>query len=145
VGNGDGKQIKVASDPQSRKLRAIETIFEGNILAALSEIIFHGQTDKIKWQASVLMKLLAKYGPSPRVFVAIKEKNCLDALISLRNVPNCKKVSPSRLFPCFMAAIFFTFGTAISLAPPCLMGPKVVTSIVILKIELDRFCSFQDA
>lgn len=89
-------QTAVAKDPQMRRI-ACETIFECDILSALNQIIFNGETSRIRWQAAVLMKLLAMYGPTRHVCTAMKEKGCLDALIALRSVQHCKEVSLSHL------------------------------------------------
>lgn len=88
--------IAVAQDLHNHR-HAIETIVDGDILPALNKIIFEGKRGgKIKYNAVVLMKLLAMYGPS-KVFVAIKEKHCLDALISLRGEPECKAMADAAL------------------------------------------------
>ncbi|KAG0625392.1 hypothetical protein M758_2G051200 [Ceratodon purpureus] len=85
-------QTSVAKDPQTRKY-ACETIFECDILSALNQIIFNGETSRIRWQAAVLMKLLAMYGPTKHVCSAMKAKGCLDALITLRNVQHCNEMA----------------------------------------------------
>lgn len=114
MGNGDGKQTAVAKDPQFRKA-ACEAIYECDILLALNEIIFCGETSRIRWQAAVLMKLLAMYGPTAKVCLAILEKHSIDALITLKTVQHCNEVSSSRLCPCLMAVTFLTIQAVISL------------------------------
>ncbi|KAG0613592.1 hypothetical protein M758_6G114000 [Ceratodon purpureus] len=83
----------VAKDPDTRR-QACETIFscDKDLLLNLNTIMFEGETSRIKWQAAVLMKLLAMYGPTSKVCSAIKVSGSLDALNQLRDVQHCKEV-----------------------------------------------------
>ncbi|KAG0597876.1 hypothetical protein M758_12G027400 [Ceratodon purpureus] len=84
--------MEVAKDPQTRKV-ACETIFGCDILSALNEILFNGETRGVKRQVAVLMKLLAMYGPTKQVCSTMKAKGCLDALIALRTVHHCTETA----------------------------------------------------
>lgn len=99
-------QTAVAKDPQTRRV-ACETIFECDIFLALNEIIYNGETSRIRWQAAVLMKLLAMYGPTKHVCSAMKAKGCLDALMALKDVQHCKEVSLSRLSTCIAVILCY--------------------------------------
>jgi hypothetical protein len=99
-------QTAVAKDPQTRRV-ACETIFDCDIFLALNEIIFNGETSRIRWQAAVLMKLLAMYGPTRHVCNAMRAKHCLDALNVLRNVQHCREVSLSRLSTCIAVILCY--------------------------------------
>ncbi|KAG0553640.1 hypothetical protein KC19_12G027400 [Ceratodon purpureus] len=84
----------VAKDPDTRR-QACETIFSCDnldLLLNLNTIMFEGETSRIKWQAAVLMKLLAMYGPTSKVCRAMKVSGSLDALNELRDVQHCKEV-----------------------------------------------------
>ena len=84
-------QAAVAKDEQTQR-DACKTMFECDILTALNDIIYRGKPDRVKWQAAVLMKLLAMHGPTKNVCVAMKAKDYLRPPMYLRDAEHCGEV-----------------------------------------------------
>lgn len=89
-------QTALAKDPQTRRA-ACESIYDEDPFTALNQILFYADSDKMKWQAAVLLLLLAMYGP-PKVCAAMHKAGILDALLKLRSVQHCDEVRTSFLF-----------------------------------------------
>jgi hypothetical protein len=89
-------QTALAKDPQTRKA-ACESIYDEDPFNALNQILFYADSGEMKWQAAVLLLLVAMYGP-PKVFGAMHRAGTLDALLALRSVKYCDEVRTSFLF-----------------------------------------------
>ena len=104
------EQTAVATNPDTRKL-ACGIIFScaDDILRALNTIMYVGATSKVKWQAAVLIKALAMYGPTSKVCSAIKANYCHLALNHLRGVQYCGKVRPVCSPRSFLSFLHYKF------------------------------------
>lgn len=89
-------QIKLAKDSQTRRA-ACESIYDDDPFSALNQILFYADSGKMKWEAAVLLLLLAMHGP-PKVCAAMHKAGILDALLALRSVQHCDEVRTSFLF-----------------------------------------------
>lgn len=89
-------QTALAKDPQTRRA-ACESIYDDDPFSALNQILFYADSGKMKWQAAVLLLLLAMYGP-PKICAAMHKAGILDALLALRSVQHCDEVRTSVLF-----------------------------------------------